>query len=168
MANPDFLPPAGVLTNCGPAFLVPLPSKEGPGGGFCGAVVCCMQDLRRDRYFLPVRPSPDPSLSGRGIRTTVRWVYGDTPQGAYDGWRGVPRLSFAQPCWGCRGCRGPGDAGGCRGTALTMWSKERVRRILKDTAEKTRLWHPIRVRRHAPPGPHRLSQLTRRRPPPIL
>mgnify|MGYP004220014947 CR=1 FL=1 len=48
----------------------------------------------------------------------------------HDGWRGVPgvpRLSFAQPCWG---------------TVITVWPEERMRWILKDTAEKTQPWHP--------------------------
>ena len=35
-------------------------------------------------------------------------------------------MSFAQPCGG---------------TVITMWSEERVRWILKDTAEKTQPWH---------------------------
>ena len=30
----------------------------------------------------------------------------------------------------------------CWGTAITMWPEERLRQLLKDTAEKTQPWHP--------------------------
>ena len=51
---------------------------------------------------------------------------------------GGPRMSFAQPCWG---------------TVITVWPKEHVWWKLKDTAEKTRPWHPTaHIVMHPPKG----------------
>ena len=53
----------------------------------------------------------------------------------HDNWRGVPRLSFAQPCL-------------C--TVITMWPPEPAKWILKTFTEQSSTVAPGRECRHAP------------------